>query len=284
VNLAATEHDPTLPPGGPASWRDLEREFDAWAAVGRTATLWWRDDDAVSATPELERLLALSGDFAVPLALAVIPAGADDGLRRRLAAAPSVVVLQHGLAHHNHAPPGDKKAEFGPHRPCAAMRAELAAGRERLRELFHGSCAAPLLPVLVPPWNRVDPALIPELPMLGLVGLSTHTPRPAREQDGVVQVNTHLDPLDWDGRRGRTVAPFVGTDAALGGLIWHLVARRTGRVDDEEPTGLLTHHLAMDAACWSFVAELLRRVAGHRAAHWVEARKAFGISGQGTPP
>ena len=39
------------------SWDRLEREIDAWAAAGREATLWWRDDDAVAATAELERLL-----------------------------------------------------------------------------------------------------------------------------------------------------------------------------------------------------------------------------------
>ena len=38
----------------PAEWGDLARELDAWAADGRRATLWWRDDDAAHAGPELD--------------------------------------------------------------------------------------------------------------------------------------------------------------------------------------------------------------------------------------
>ncbi|MEK9660397.1 MAG: hypothetical protein VW644_01455, partial [Alphaproteobacteria bacterium] len=44
-------------PGAP--WDALAAELDVWAAAGRTATLWWRDDDADAASPALERLLAL---------------------------------------------------------------------------------------------------------------------------------------------------------------------------------------------------------------------------------
>ncbi len=43
--LAATSQDPAAP-GTDADARDaLRRELDAWAEAGRTATLWWRDDD-----------------------------------------------------------------------------------------------------------------------------------------------------------------------------------------------------------------------------------------------
>ncbi len=41
------------------------------------ADFWWRDDDATTRTPALERLLALSTTPRLPLALAVIPAGVD---------------------------------------------------------------------------------------------------------------------------------------------------------------------------------------------------------------
>ena len=29
-----------------AAWESLTRELDLWAAETRTATFWWRDDDA----------------------------------------------------------------------------------------------------------------------------------------------------------------------------------------------------------------------------------------------
>ena len=37
-------------------WQDLRDELDRWAEAGRTATLWWRDDDAVMPGPLLDRL------------------------------------------------------------------------------------------------------------------------------------------------------------------------------------------------------------------------------------
>src|SRR5204863_8867722 len=55
-----------------AEWPDLVAELDRWGEAGRVAPLWWRDDDAVTATPQLSALLRLSGE--VPLALAAIPA------------------------------------------------------------------------------------------------------------------------------------------------------------------------------------------------------------------
>ena len=42
-----------------SGWAVLEAELDLWQAAGRTASFWWRDDDAVAATPALSRLLAL---------------------------------------------------------------------------------------------------------------------------------------------------------------------------------------------------------------------------------
>ena len=89
------------------------------------------------------------------------------------------------------------------------------------------------------------------------------------------QVNTHLDVLDWDARRGREPAAFVGTSAALDEVIEPLAARRLGRADAGEPTGLLTHHLALDAACWAFAEQLIRRVAGHPAGRWLRPGAAF---------
>ncbi len=63
-----------------ADWADLVAELDRWGEAGRIATLWWRDDDAVAATPELATLLRIAGG--TPVALAVIPALRDRGFGR----------------------------------------------------------------------------------------------------------------------------------------------------------------------------------------------------------
>src|SRR5205823_4246421 len=84
------------------TWDALIHELDAWAKAGKTAEIWWRDDDAIAATPALERLLELRQRHDLGLMLAVIPARAADSLVDRLAREPAVAVAQHGWAHLNH--------------------------------------------------------------------------------------------------------------------------------------------------------------------------------------
>ena len=141
-----------------SSWQALEEEAARWHEAGRSADLWWRDDDAADAGPALDRLLALHRETRAPLALAVVPAHATPALADRLAAETGVDLLQHGYAHVNHAPAGEKKAELGPHRPAMIVLGELGTGWLALERLFGGRALA----VMVPPWNRIAPALVPD--------------------------------------------------------------------------------------------------------------------------
>jgi len=251
------------------AWNALAAELDAWTAAGRPATLWWRDDDAGAASPALARLLALAR--AAPLAIAAIPAEAGPGLAAAIEPGARVRVLQHGYAHRNHAAPGAKKCELGAGRARGEVLDELARGGERLRSLL----PAAHLPVLVPPWNRIDPTLLAALPACGLRGLSTFGPRPAAAAPGLAQVNTHCDPIDWRGSRG-----FVGEARALGALVDHLAARRLGGADAGEPTGLLTHHRELDEDGWRFVERLLAHTRSHSAARWLDALDVFELRGE----
>ncbi len=204
----------------------------------------WRDDTSAA----LDRLLAVQRETTVPVALAVVPARATPALAERLAAAPAIDVLQHGYAHSNHALPPDKKNELGPHRPAMLVLGELGTGRMALQRLF----ATRALPVLVPPWNRIAPALVPALPEIGFAGLSTFAAR-RREAPvkGLRQINTHVDLIDWKDRRN-----FVGHDAAVSALV---EALRHSRSATSEPVGLLSHHLAMDERAWDFLRSLWGR-------------------------
>ena len=144
-------------------WSDLSNELDAWHAERRVASLWWRDDDAAAPAPALDRLAGLAHEHDVTLGLAVIPALARPSLASWLEPV-RAEVLQHGWAHHSHSTDGEKKAELGRHRAPDAMTAELSRGFAKLREV----AGARFQPVLVPPWNRIDPALIPALPNAGV--------------------------------------------------------------------------------------------------------------------
>jgi hypothetical protein len=248
-------------------WRALEEELNAWAEESRAADLWWRDDDAQCPTPALRRLLALSTETATPLTLAVVPMGAETALAHALEAVPKVNVIQHGYAHVNHAGAQEKKAELAASRPAEDALDELIRGRQWLTRLFAGRFHA----VLAPPWNRIDPFLVPALPGAGIRGLSAFGSRRSVEPaPGLIQGNCHVDILDWRGSRG-----FVGEDAALAAVVDHLARRRRGDVDAKEATGVLTHHLAMDEACWVFLATLIERTKNHRAVRWLDVEEVL---------
>ncbi len=185
----------------------------------------------------------------------------------RLAGAAGIFVLQHGWQHVNHAGPGEGGWELGDHRPLAVVRTDLESGHRRLADAF----GAQFLPVLVPPWNRISESVVQSLPTLGFTGLSTFRAREHKAAaPGLVQVNAHCDPIKWK-QGGR----FAGTARALDDLTSHLRARRTGTADPAEPTGLVTHHLALDPPAFDFVTELLRRTRAHPAALWLNAPDAF---------
>lgn len=253
-----------------STWADLREELDRWQAAGQTADFWWRDDDAGEIAPAFERLLEIAGRTRTPLAVAVIPATATRALARRLLDSPVAAVLQHGFAHRNHAPAGEKKAELGADRPLEAILEELSQGRERLADLFAG---APVH-TLVPPWNRISEQVTAALPTLGLSGLSTFAPRASGQPvPGLCQVNAHADLIDWKGSRG-----FAGEAQVLGQIVGHLADRRQGRADPGEPTGLLTHHLDHDAACWTFLEAFLEETRSHSACRWRAAAEIFPAS------
>jgi peptidoglycan/xylan/chitin deacetylase (PgdA/CDA1 family) len=246
-----------------SGWLVIEQELARWRDAGRELVLWWRDDDAADTTPALDRLLALQRAHDVPLALAVVPASATAALAERLAEAPGIDLLQHGYAHTNHAPARDnKKEELGAHRPAMMVLGELATGRMALERLFGSRPLA----VLVPPWNRIAPGLVPALPEIGYRGLSTFgIRRRVSPVSGLLQVNTHLDLIDWKARR------FAGADALLAALAAALsAARETG-----EPIGLLSHHLAMDEAAWSFLQSFWGAVKGMPGVRIAAAHEIF---------
>ena len=250
------------------AWSWLGGELDRWSARHSTARFWWRDDDAGNSCARLDRLLELADRRQLPLAIAAIPARIEDAMVDRLHAAGRVNLLQHGYAHRNHALPGRLRLELGGQRAAGEILADLQRGLASMRECFGAEFCA----VLVPPWNRIDDDVIGGLAEAGFRGLSTHKARrSAWPAKGLLQVNTHLDPVHWRGNNG-----FIGVYPAIAILVQHLVARRTGYRDAEEPTGILTHHLAMNDATWEFVDELLAFLDRHPAVDFVGASEIWG--------
>lgn len=240
------------------NWQAFDNELACWRDAGRTARFWLRDDDAVTATRALDRLLSLG----VPVTIASVPVGATPELAARLEGETHADVAVHGYAHKNHAPPGEKKQEIGLYRGREVMLGELAKGFALLRQLF----GARLLPLLVPPWNRIDAALVADMPALGFKGLSTYGGRNVNPGPALAIIDTHVDIIDWRGTRGgRPLGQVIAEITAA------LAARRNFVSD--EPVGILAHHLVHDAAAWKFLDELVMRISRESGAAWISCRR-----------
>ncbi|AOF94168.1 polysaccharide deacetylase family protein [Sinorhizobium sp. RAC02] len=235
-----------------AATRSLQDEIARRADIGKPLSLWLRDDDAIEPTAALNHLLALTATHSVPVLLAVIPSLTGEALSGRLAGESHASVAVHGWAHKNHASSGEKNQELGAHRPEDQVLAELGAGLETLITLHAGR----FVPMLVPPWNRIAPAVVAGLPGLGFEVLSVFGP----EKPAPLKVlNTHVDIIDWRGTRGGRP-----TEAVIADLI------RVSQLHDG-PIGLLTHHLVHDGAAWNLMEMIFEATAAQSGCSWRSA-------------
>ena len=222
--------------------------------------IWWRDDDAGRDTERLGLLLDLSRRTRRPLALAVVPAWLRPEVVAEIRACESVFVLQHGWDHADHAPAGKKRIELGGTLSAEACRDRLARGKNILEQAF----GERFLPVLVPPWNRIDDHCLATLGPLGFAAVSTFADDARALDYGLGQINAHVDLIDWRG--GRRMKPpamlraeidRLSTNPALGTL------------------GLLSHHLDMTPADITALEQLFRHIDGLDQCRWASLRQLF---------
>jgi hypothetical protein len=247
------------------TWSMLIRELDAWNRAGLAATFWWRDDDAVSDTKELDDLLNCAGG--TPVALAVIPRLADATLSKKLSACPSVTVLQHGWEHVNRAS-GGPNSEYPPGRDAVELEYEFRLGRAKLLSDYPDR----YIPVFAPPWHGFSESYIPFLIKAGIRALTRKGARPKTPVADLVVSNVHCVPIQWD-----SPPSFGEDDDYLVNIIEHLSGRRAGLYDPDEPTGILTHHLVQNARSYRFMERLGGIIADHPSSRWLGAREVFGI-------
>ena len=243
-----------------AAWNALQTEVMRWRDAGKLVDFWWRDDDACKPSPAFDRLIGLAQLLQLPLAVAVVAERLDPAiLARPLAPA---YLMQHGADHCNRAAVGEKKTEFPADEPVDRALARLSSARAAIESAAPGQSVR----VLVPPWNRISSAaLLAALPAAGYRGVSRFGPRRMLHAvPGLVQVNTHVDIIDWRGRRG-----FAAEDIVLAQALGHLQAKRLGQADSMEPTGWLTHHAVHDGACWDFLQRLMSTTSGWDSVRWV---------------
>ena len=225
-------------------WTPLREEFAKWRRKDLVLPVWWRDDDAVDSSDQLDRLIDLSREVEVPVHLAIIPRDAKPALEECIRDEDHIIPIVHGWAHRNQAAPGEDRSEFSINRSLANNKEEAQEALRKLKLFLPGR----VLPVFVPPWNHIDRELHGMLAELGYQVLSTCDPRTAEVNEaGMKQINTHLDPIAW--RDNEHLHP---EEYLMAKLINNLKRRRQGKDDNSEPFGLLTHHRAMKHEVWEF--------------------------------
>ena len=214
--------------------------------------IYFRADDIAVPSIPLARLMSLFQDRCIPLALALVPAWLTahrwEHLARWQHRTPGLWCWhQHGWRHHNHAPAGAKKAEFGPHRPPAILAGEIKKGLTRLQHIL----GTALDPIFTPPWNRLAPELLPALESIGIGALSRDAgqarknPAPLAEFPVHVDLHTHKAADPWEAGQ-------------------HLLSTlRAGLAGGR--CGIMIHHQRMNAAAFDFLEFFLGTLSRHTA-------------------
>lgn len=217
-------------------------ELARWKARGHAPVFWWRDDDARRPSPDLDRLLALSLRFAVPITLAAVPDGDIAAVARACRAIPGAELAIHGFRHENRAPSGWPSGEVNDLDLLADVTSDLGTAIE----VFRRAGVTPRL--FVPPWNNAHPIL---KQALGLKGLGLSCYGDMRGQAEPDRLDAHLDIMRWKPQpRFRGAVRFLLRTRRL-------LAERRRKAAWDEPLGLLTHHLDHDEEAWRFLEAFL---------------------------
>ena len=222
--------------------------------------VWWRDDDAGRFDKRLDWLLGLAAEADRSIGLAVVPAWLDETTSQLLRSAPKVQILQHGWAHVDHAVSGQKSIELGGMADPGECRANLRRGVALLEASFGNR----FLPVMVPPWNRIDDARLGELASLGFRGISTFADDARGASHALAHVNTHVDLIDWHGTRRMKPLPQLFDEFEA----W--LAQPDCRV-----VGLLSHHLNMSIDDIATLRQFLCHVDRIRQCRWASPEDLF---------
>ncbi len=264
----------------------LHAELDLWASEGITAKFWWRDDDAIDASDQLEKLANLAGLNNLTVGLAVIPDRIQSGLVDAIEAHRHLIPLCHGFRHENHAGTGPM-AEFGPERPMVDLIDDAKAALDK----FHSVVGERGLPIFVVPFNRIARQFEVVLPQLGFTGMSSgpsswerrialilgivpKAPRlpnsSAKHVKNRFRIDAHLSPIEWTNRRAPT-NPYVLARRAVG----LLRTRRLSYVARDLPVGIVTHHLDHSPEIWRLTENLIRALKQHPATRFLSPREIF---------
>ena len=219
----------------------------------QTLKVWWRDDDCIEPTKELDKLIKISKENQAPISLAVIPKFCVKELKEVLAPHSQIEVLQHGIAHLNQASSGQKKCEFPDTLVPEKTSQDIMQGKLKLSTLF----AEQFTPIFVPPWNRYSTKHLNLIHKSNFKKISGY----GHSQDPFY-FNTHFDLINW--KQGRSL---IEENQAI-----ELFQEITTL---DSTIGLLSHHLVHDQAIWNFIEFLIPFLKGFDNVSFVSAKESI---------
>lgn len=215
-------------------WEKLQHEVRV-----RAVQLWLRDDDACRNSAQLQRLIEITED--IPISLAVIPGRLETSLVDTLKSRDNISVLQHGYRHENHDGEAQQRCEFPDTNLKLQIINDLSQGMAILEDAFGPQFNR----VFVPPWNRFSSKWLDVLPQYGYEGFSAHY---SYGDNGPVQTHhVHVDILARPQQQYRGDQHVIGEE---------LLSKHIGH--HTSPIGIMTHHMAHDEACWAFLEKLVQ--------------------------
>jgi hypothetical protein len=202
-------------------------------------------------------LQSITNRYGVKIGLALIPGLLEPDLVSFVhVGARDFYPMCHGWRHINHGA-GNNPCEFGNGRPRAAARADAERALHTFCRHFPG-----VPPIFVPPFNRIDAAMVRELARLGFVGLSG-SQRPLERRvarlidrfewtpvinlarsEFLPRIDAQIDLIDWKSGSARDACDVAEM------LVAQLRLRRKGFLTLHSPIGLLTHHRVHDEKIW----------------------------------
>lgn len=234
---------------------------DAFCAIEDCLThnpgvsFWWRDDD-VSADvwrhpidsqrhfQKLQKMLFLVRKHSIEAVFSVIPNNFTKRGARQIRALKraEVYVALHGIHHHNNGGSGNP-TEF----PEQCDMQSIVETLKNYKEDFAAIFDMQLVPIFVPPWNTLPPALEDVLLSSGFTAIS-RVNVPCQKYSNI---NVDIDINDW---KRRALRDEVSILQDIIGLI------RQGR----KSIGLMGHHKLLDDRAVEFLDRLFAILASHQ--------------------
>lgn len=234
---------------------NLEQLDSALQNATNLPSLWLRDDDIVSDSPNF-RLLSKLGNTGIPLVFAAVPYRlkfSDAELSYVNSLPNNVYFCVHGYNHANNAAEGTP-SEYPASADATAVRNQMQYGHKKISSTFGNR----FLPMFVPPWNSFSPQHMDSVIESGYRYISGSYERTIEGRKNVVEsLPCHVDVLDYPPQH-----PYpLKTNESVIEELASAVSEWQESANTIKPICILSHHSLMTREDVARYSELIEAIA-----------------------